>query len=361
MVEEVKGNNTREVVLRLFQAVVLFSIIFPIFWFTNVQSITLYLTTIKLHDSINEIVSDTKDIIEKLNISKSLQRAYTQRTVKAIPKERPQNCDECFSRNFQFLINNENICKSVNGSVEILILITSSPQNILARNAVRETWLTFSEKNKGNIRYAFLLGESVKFKEIEKENYLTKDIVLGNFKDTYNNLTLKTLMGFQWTVKHCKNAKFVMKTDDDMYVNIPSLIRAIKKNTHTLQSAVGGHCFAAGKPNRDRDRYASIRSYPQRAYPGFCSGTGYVTSLNVVIKIVNISVNVPFFHLEDVYVSLCIRQLGFRLHPLNGFMDEHRFDPCIYTNDNLVTVHHVSVTMLRHIWATPCTKREKNI
>ncbi|CAC5371968.1 B3GALT1 [Mytilus coruscus] len=209
----------------------------------------------------------------------------------------------------------------------------------------------------------FYSANHLETEEIKKENSITKDIVLGNFKDSYSNLTLKTIMGFQWTVRHCKNAKFVMKTDDDMYVNIPGLIQVIKKNDHVLQTAVGGYCYMIGQPHRDRKSkwYASFRSYPQKTYPGFCSGTGYVTSFNVVTKIVNISRHVPFFHLEDVYVSLCIQQLGFRLYSLEGFMEIHAFDPCFYKNEKLVTAHQVPLKWMRYIWETPCVKRDDNL
>ena len=56
--------------------------------------------------------------------------------------------------------------------------------------------------------------------------------------------------------------------------------------------------------------------------PGLCSGTSYVTSLNVVRHVTSVFPSVPFFYLEDMYVSLCIQQLGdpFHLQKLKGFL-----------------------------------------
>ncbi|CAG2185052.1 B3GALT1 [Mytilus edulis] len=224
------------------------------------------------------------------------------------PTERPLKCNRCFSKIFKFLINNADICKTENENVKLLILITSSPQNSLARTAIRETWLKYAKMTKEKIRYIFLIGESPETEEIKKENSITKDIVLGDFKDSYSNLTFKTIMGFQWIVKHCNNAKFVMKTDDDMYVNIHGLIQVIKKNDHVLQTAVGGYCFIGiGHPIRDRKSkyYASFRSYPQKTYPGFCSGTGYVTSLNVVTKLL-IYQGMFHFFIWKMFMFLCV-------------------------------------------------------
>ena len=43
------------------------------------------------------------------------------------------------------------------------------------------------------------------------------------FQDSYHNLTLKTVMGLKWMSIFCPHAKFILKTDDDIYVNVPLL------------------------------------------------------------------------------------------------------------------------------------------
>ena len=43
------------------------------------------------------------------------------------------------------------------------------------------------------------------------------------FQDTYRNLTLKTVMGLKWSAIFCPQARHVMKTDDDIFVNVPLL------------------------------------------------------------------------------------------------------------------------------------------
>ncbi|XP_071144677.1 beta-1,3-galactosyltransferase 5-like [Mytilus edulis] len=342
-------------ILRLILVTILLSTFFPLIWYTTQESFSLLKKTTWLIDDatggLKNLTIQFKTLTTHSRVDKSL--------AKVKPTEKPYKCDGCFSKQFTFLINNEGICKTSNVSIKILIMITSSPQNKLSRNAIRDTWLTYAKKNNGNIRYIFLLGESPMTKELEKENLQTKDIILGNFKDAYNNLTYKTLMGYQWATQHCKHAQFVMKTDDDMFVHIPGLTRVIKENSKVLQTAVGGNCKQSARPIRNtRSKwYASLKSYPQRTYPGFCSGTGYVTSLDVVTKIMKISKDVPFFHLEDVYVSLCIKQLGLKLHYIDGFM--RTFGLCRNEYNTLVTVHKVAVNRMRLMWETLCAPKEK--
>ena len=41
------------------------------------------------------------------------------------------------------------------------------------------------------------------------------------------NLTLKSVMGLKWSAIFCPQAKFVLKTDDDIFVNVPLLHAAL--------------------------------------------------------------------------------------------------------------------------------------
>ena len=76
-----------------------------------------------------------------------------------------------------------------------------------------------------NAKLIFLLGTtSTPDPELEQriaeETALHGDLVREDFLDTYQNLTLKTLAGVKWAGQFCGQAEFVMKTDDDMYVNV---------------------------------------------------------------------------------------------------------------------------------------------
>lgn len=63
----------------------------------------------------------------------------------------------------------------------------------------------------------------------QKEIDLYGDIIIANFKDTYRNLTLKALYMVEWTSRYCSNARFFMKTDDDVFLNVPLVLDFIAK------------------------------------------------------------------------------------------------------------------------------------
>ena len=59
------------------------------------------------------------------------------------------------------------------------------------------------------------------------------------FQDTYHNLTLKTIMGLKWTSIFCSQARFVLKTDDDIYVNVELLSQSLITDASFASNIVG--------------------------------------------------------------------------------------------------------------------------
>ena len=60
-----------------------------------------------------------------------------------------------------------------------------------------------------------------------------------SFQDSYHNLTLKTVMGLKWTSIFCPHAQFILKTDDDIYVNVPLLTSVVKKESQMAERIHG--------------------------------------------------------------------------------------------------------------------------
>ena len=62
----------------------------------------------------------------------------------------------------------------------------------------------------------------------ESEKY--GDIVQGTFRDTYHILTLKHIRGLTWILNYCSQAAFVMKAEDDIFVNYYLLFNYLDEN-----------------------------------------------------------------------------------------------------------------------------------
>lgn len=276
------------------------------------------------------------------------------------------NCDDCFKQTWDIVLNNANICRFfVNGGFDmpqVLITVPSSPENENIRNTIRSTWLSTVQNNTSNIRYVFVLGYSQNGSvnaKVKKESIFQKDIVQFSFLDMYDNLTYKSIMGYKWATKFCQKALFVMKADDDVYLNIPELIRRVYKNRYSLQNRMGGLCNSGDKRVSDLSSkwYVSTSEYPYRIYPTFASGFGYITSMNVVQKIVHKSRTVPYFRLEDVYMGFVMKKLGLGCFSLYGIFHTSKLTPnvCNLKNKEFLLLHHVSPDVVRKIWKTSCS------
>ena len=75
------------------------------------------------------------------------------------------------------------------------------------------------------------------------------DLIVAESQDTYNNLTLKTMAIMEWVSTYCNKAGYVLKTDDDMFINVPNLFHFIDEiNVSTNASNIlfrTSSCFAS--------------------------------------------------------------------------------------------------------------------
>jgi hypothetical protein len=295
--------------------------------------------------------------------STALMDPYAYKRNTPVIVTRNLTCNGCFKYNYDYLIENTNICSN---TTELVFLIASATEGFKERDALRNTWLNFSRAYAGVVRHVFLLGSSSKGSVndmIVDENERNRDIIQGSFLDTYGNLTLKTRMGLKWVVEACSYTKYVMKTDDDMWVNVANVMSALlPQYGRMFHSHIGGFCMRRETPHRDpKSKYYIPQSLFNRDYfPPFCSGTGYVTSSAMVKKIYQIADNVPYFPLEDVYVGLCLEQLKLDVVKINSFYNySPRFKfPCWYKGPNVFTVHGLSPERLVEIWNSRCYAKQ---
>ncbi|XP_063812662.1 beta-1,3-galactosyltransferase 5 [Pseudophryne corroboree] len=286
-------------------------------------------------------------------------------------------CNYCFSKDYRYVPyhfnNNRKMFQKVpdvncrqSPPFLVLLVTTTHDQNIV-RMAIRETWGKERWiKGKQVVTY-FLLGASAKQNGNEenmliKESIAYKDIIQRNFIDSYYNLTLKTLMGIDWITHYCPQANYVMKTDTDMFVNTFYLVELLLLKNQTTNLFTG-----ILKPNDSPIRsifskwYISKQEYEGEKYPPFCSGTGYVFSVDVALKIYNTSTSVQFFKLEDVYIGMCLDRLKIRLQELHSkptfFASKPPFSVCKYRH--IVTSHGVQPKEILLYWETLKTSRNE--
>lgn len=288
---------------------------------------------------------------------------------------------------YRYILNEPNKCRNAanaapggasgsGGGPFLVLLISAEPGQFDARNAIRQTW--GNESVVGGLGFVrlFLLGmagggggvfggsspgsadsgssSSLQI-AIEEESRRHHDIIQQEYHDTYYNLTIKTLMGMNWVATHCPGARYVMKTDSDMFVNTEYLItKLLRPDVPPRTDYFTGYLMRGYAPNRNRDSkwYMPPELYSSERYPIFCSGTGYVFSGDMAGKIYSASLGIRRLHLEDVYVGICLAKL--RIDPApppNEFLFNHwrvSYSSCKYSH--LITSHQFTPAEILKYW-----------
>ncbi|XP_004594236.2 beta-1,3-galactosyltransferase 5 [Ochotona princeps] len=248
----------------------------------------------------------------------------------------------------------------------LVLLVTSSHQQVAARMAIRKTWGKERTVRGQQVQAFFLLGVTANKAEmtaVTQESQQYRDIIQKDFEDVYFNLTLKTLMGLEWVHHFCPQAAYVMKTDSDMFINVHYLTELLLRRNRTTHFFTG-YLKMNEFPIRQKFNkwFVSKLEYPWDKYPPFCSGTAYVLSADVASEVYNVSELVPFIKLEDVFVGLCVARLGIRPEELHSeqtfFPGGLRFSTCRFRK--IVACHSVKPADLLIFWQALESSREED-
>uniref|UniRef100_A0A182LZ38 Hexosyltransferase n=1 Tax=Anopheles culicifacies TaxID=139723 RepID=A0A182LZ38_9DIPT len=200
------------------------------------------------------------------------------------------------------------------------------------------------------------------------------DLVLEWFKErelgaarTSKYIVVKTLN--ELARKLVVNIKFIMKCDDDTFVNVPNLLHVLLGGTVPLYKAaisfydtntvavkspknrliadkylLTGFLFCDAKPIGDTSSkwYSPTYMYDKEVYPNYLSGTAYLMNFETAKLLYRASLSTPIFHLEDVYLTGIVAnraKIRRRHHPLffysytkdlcalRGMISQHQLQP----------------------------------
>ena len=214
--------------------------------------------------------------------------------------------------NFRMDGNPENCRKSQASSKLLHIAVHSSRRNFNRRSAIRRTWGSVKRYKGWEIALNFLLGsppcpertqDKIITDVVKNETTLSGDVIVGNFVDTYRNLTYKHLMGYKWLLEFCPQVEVYIKTDDDVFVNIPKIVDWLSNNSLTTHF----YCYVLRGYSPWRSRrykfYISKDEYRPEKFPDYCSGVGYIATPGLLRKLYGVSMGVKYLWVEDLFAT----------------------------------------------------------
>lgn len=222
---------------------------------------------------------------------------------------------------FEFTIHH----KGCNGLEQIVIIVHSAPENFDKRTVIRETWGTKYDRS----LLVFLLGavnSSSLQEKLDAESKTHEDILQGNFIDAYRNMTYKHVSGLKWFVYNCPNARFLLKTDDDVFVNTPLLYDYLETPSEQSQQFHLGRLLFCTEISRAKVKRTfrskwrvSYDEYLEKYFPNHCPGYAILYSSDVVLQLYQRAQSLRYFWIDDVHITGTVAsKLNITIAPTNG-------------------------------------------
>lgn len=241
------------------------------------------------------------------------------------------------------------VCPDTGYNLTLLVTVLTSVQNVAQRMAIRDTW--GKALKKGGARIVFFLGSSSSSSiqtMVRREWKDHNDLVQEDFVDSYYNLSTKTISMLKWVSNNCNKVKYVLKTDDDIYVNAPALFQRLETFNDTI--AIYGQLAHRWRPIRYKKSkwYVPFRNYPWAHYPDFVAGPAYFLTGSAVPRLFRVANRMKPFFLEDVFVTGLVAIVAGipRIDQAGMKNSRDTFNPCSF-NKTITSHSHPSWDLRR--------------
>lgn len=242
----------------------------------------------------------------------------------------------------------------------LVIVVCSAVGHFEQRAAMRDTWARDAAARKS--RTFFLIGlpddtpsGRVLQERVANESARYSDIIQAAFRDSYRNLTLKSVFLLKWAYMHCSSTRFVMKTDDDVFVNVNNLLRFLRTQSGSERRTrpfLVGNIFRGQGTARElvHRNYLPRWVFPSDKLPPYVSGTAYVMSRDAVRPLFTEALVTPFLYVEDLFVTgVVAHKVGVEKIDSRCFVCCWNVtDPCHYRV--LFTAHRMEPAALLSVW-----------
>ena len=221
---------------------------------------------------------------------------------------------------FKFALS-PRVCRREGGGpddVFLVVYIHSCITHFERRDAIRRTWGNVTQYEVP-VRLVFVLGKPANDtlhiqRRVAAEWRRHGDLVQEDSVDSYLNMTYKAVAALKWISNRCRHARFVLKADDDVLVNMFSLIAILSspridgdddeddEDVTERRHLLCNHWFPARVPRLGK--WLTERSaWRYGSWPPMCQGMAFVLTTDLVLELFDASFHVPFLWMDDVYLT----------------------------------------------------------
>ncbi|KAF4520285.1 hypothetical protein B566_EDAN010232, partial [Ephemera danica] len=212
----------------------------------------------------------------------------------------------------------------------IVYLIKSGLYNYEKREVIRKTWGNDTRLDEYKIKKVFMLGvnltDSKAMEKTLEESATFGDMLIGDFEDTYYNLSIKAMMGVNWCREFCPHAKFYYR----LY---------------------GGILFAGTSPIRYAHKwYVSESEYPYATYPAYINGIAFLANFAAFQAFYEASLVTRDCKFDDAYFGYLSLKAGITPIHIPGFSLATMNFSNIQDFETIIASHPYSVNDALKAW-----------
>ena len=175
-------------------------------------------------------------------------------------------------------------------------------------------------------------------RRIDEEVKQYNDLLVLDVEESWReSLTYKSAALVQ--LAHRSGAKWLFKTDDDSYLNVPQLLDTLNEMDFK-KPTYGGEIWWRSKVIREKAHkfYVSEEQWPEPYYPPYASGAGYFISKAAVTKMLPEIATSTFIPMEDACIGVMMHNIGI-LTPVDlALQPKHCVQRSHSTRRNFVSV-----------------------
>ena len=196
-----------------------------------------------------------------------------------------------------------------------LVYVHTQPHRGNKRMLLRKTWANEKLFKQRNIRVLYVMGSTGNTaiqREIWAEFARHRDILQGNFTDDEYSGPVKARMALKWVATYCAKARYILKVEDDTFVDIFWLMDIVKKqqgHSHLIVCPLWPEHSRLiqrdpRKCNGDNIWCLRYTEFPGMThFPQYCDAIGYLVSRDMASKMFRAVPTTAFFWLEQVYMT----------------------------------------------------------
>lgn len=257
--------------------------------------------------------------------------------------------------NINFTVQPNNQCRN---NIELILAITSPVESFLERYTYRNIYHNFSFIQ---IFFFTTFSEIDNINRlIQEENEYYGDVIQFDFIGEYYKLPYNMIGSLRWINNHCKNYKYLVLHQIDIFLNIPyylnhfhsisevyPVIAAVYKHQKVI------HHIPRNIPGMKR-WYVTYSAYPGEYWPDYPQGPCIFISEDTVKEVVNASYYVKrIVFMDDIYLGFLLQysnisQYDIIDHRVSDFLSV-KYPSFDYIKRKYLWIHGVSPGNLRFL------------